>query len=104
MASRLRAVELAPRDARSYHALGEKMRLAGAPSEVEAFYWGHAVDLDPRDATAVVRHANALKARAENLSNSSDAARHVAAQRRALTAYRRVLSFEHGARDPAAHA
>ena len=104
MQSLLRAVELAPRDARSYHALGEKMRLAGAPSEVEAFYWGHAVDLDPRDATAVVRHANALKARAENLSNSSDAARHVAAQRRALTAYRRVLSFEHGARDPAAHA
>lgn len=103
-ATLLHAVHINPRDAHSYHALGEAMRLASAPPDVEAHYWGHAADLDPSDSTAAVRHANAAKAHAENLSNSSDAGKHVAAQKRALAAYRRVISYEQGARDPAAHA
>ena len=101
--SLLTAINLNPQDARSYHALGEELRLADAPSDVESYYWGVAAKLDPSDSTAVVREANALKAQAELLSNASDARVHVAAQKRSLAAFRRVVSFEQGAKDPAAH-
>ena len=45
ISSLLAAVALQPRDARSYHALGEELRLAAAPPAVVAFHWGRGPSL-----------------------------------------------------------
>ena len=88
----------------SEHHTRDEQSLDNLAPDVAAHYWERVAMMDPYDSTAAVRHANAAKAYAETLSGASNAAKHMAAQKRALAAHRRLLGFEQGVRDPSAHA
>lgn len=82
-----------PDNATTHRELAEAARRLGSPPAVEAYLWSAAILYDPGDSYLAIRYANALKDRAEELSNSSNHVLHRASQVKSLAAFKRVLSF-----------